>query len=103
MKRHFSKFVNVATLAIAVICCTLNSCQNNDDLGSFILEDPKSYNDQLRNGASNNECWSKSPILITNKFFGPDYHTEGRNGFKYDEEEVNDSHLIVSTVREGLL
>lgn len=51
---------------------SLLSCDNKDDLDSFISEDITKYNERIAEWRMKGEIWTFDPILITRELFRSD-------------------------------
>jgi hypothetical protein len=52
-------------ILIGTLLTILLSCNNQDDLDSFISVDIKKYNDRIEEWKTKKERWTDDPILIT--------------------------------------
>ena len=59
-------------IIIGTILTSLLSCDNKDDLDSFISEDITKYNDRIAEWRMKGEIWTFDPILITRELFRSD-------------------------------
>ncbi len=59
-------------IIIGTLLTILLSCDNGDDLDSFITEDIKKYNDSITESRAKGQAWTADPILITRELFRSD-------------------------------
>jgi hypothetical protein len=80
-ERHHCRNTNVAgnfvmtmrhLIIIGTLLTILLSCDNGDDLDSFITEDTKKYNDSITEWRAKGQAWTADPILITRELFRSD-------------------------------
>jgi hypothetical protein len=101
-KKQFMKVRKFYNLSILyripiILCLIIVSCNTRDDLDSFVLEEPKEYNDLIAQATKNGEEWVNDPILIANYFFRGD---ERRVLIDYQVQSVD--HVLLTAVQEGL-
>lgn len=94
--------MHLSTKILLVFLALLLACHNKDDLDSFQDVDISDFNLQIEKGIRNQEQWAKTPYLIVNQLFGPQYNSEGYHTFILEQYE-NDSSLTIIVTQEGLL
>ena len=77
----------------------LLSCDNKDDLESFITEDITKYNDRIAEWRTRGEIWTADPILITRELFRSD---ESERKIIIDFESETTDKATVTLTQEGL-
>lgn len=94
--KHLTGFI-ISTLILVVSCAT------GDDYDSFYAEDTKVFNEQIQSAILNKEPWIRTPLLIVNKFFGPQYQTEGNSMYALEQVERTNDFIKVIVTQEGFL
>lgn len=77
----------------------LLSCDNKDDLKSFITEDIKKYNDRITEWRTSGEIRTTDPILITRELFRYD-DPERKTIIDFESKTVD--RVTVTLTQEGL-
>ncbi len=86
-------------ILIGTLLAGLLSCDNKDDLESFITEDIKKYNDRITEWRTKGEIWTADPILITRELFRYD---DPERKTIIDFESRTADRVTVTLTQEGL-
>ncbi len=86
-------------ILIGTLLTILLSCNNQDDLDSFISVDIKEYNDRIEEWKTRKERWTDDPILITRELFRID-DPERKTIIDFETKTVD--NVTVTLTQEGL-
>ncbi|GIL23867.1 MAG: hypothetical protein BroJett042_23800 [Bacteroidota bacterium] len=86
-------------IIIGTLLTVLLSCDNKDDLKSFITEDIKKYNDRITEWRTSGEIRTTDPILITRELFRYD-DPERKTIIDFESKTVD--RVTVTLTQEGL-
>lgn len=78
-----------------------SGCGNRDDIDGFINVDVTDLNQKIKQGVQDKEAWVETPFLIVNKLFGPEYNSESRRTFIFEQYEQGNL-LTVMVTQDGL-
>jgi hypothetical protein len=99
---HLSNRMKTIVGIFLVTCALVMSCDNKDNIDSFLEVDVAEFNQRIEKGVQHKESWVDTPYLIVNELFGPGYNSEGRQTFIFEQYE-GESSLTVIVTHEGLL
>ena len=88
-------------ILLLILTSIFISCDNKDDVDSFINVDVTEFNKKITSGLSKQEAWVETPILIINNLIELGYDSVGHGTYTIEQYQ-KDNLLTVIVTQEGI-